>query len=161
MVPFFMLVTLIPFRKFYIELFENYGDLELVNKKKVYKILGFTRPQMLTMPYYACIFATFYLTLREVLQLFVISGKFIEYFKKKSNQFEILLISLSLVILWGMKKYTITTARELLSIPSAFLIILGEFLNLNILLNLKYFLQLPSSFLASSPIPQCRSICLC
>lgn len=147
MVPFFMLVTLIPFRKFYVEIFETYGQLEMINKKKVYKILGLTRPQLLLMPYYACIFATFYLTLREVLQLFVISGKFVEYFKKKSNQFEILLITMSLVILWGMKKYTISDARELLSIPSAFLIILGKLFDL--FLNSNYYLNILKQLLSS------------
>lgn len=126
MVPFFLLVTTIPFVKFYRDFFSTYGTPKIVNNKTIYTIFGITRSQFLSAPYYACIFATAYLSLREAMQLFVISDRYIDYFKKKSNQFEIMLIALSFVILWGMKNLTVKEIQNYLAIPSAFLIIFGE-----------------------------------
>lgn len=125
MVPFFLLVTIIPFGKFYKELFETYGKATIEKKKTIYTILGLTRTQVLSTPFYACIFATAYLSLREALQLFVISDRYIDYLKKKSNQFEIMLIALSIGILYGMKNFTGSQIQNYLAIPSAFLIIFG------------------------------------
>src|SRR5690349_9903689 len=91
MIPFFLMVTLIPFNKFYADIFKTYGELTMIKKKKVYKILGLTLAQFLKIPYRACLCATIYLTMRESFQLFVISDGFKNYFRKKSNQFEIII----------------------------------------------------------------------
>lgn len=125
--PFFLLVTLIPFRQFYIDIFKNFGEPfhDSTSNKTIYKIFGVTRTQVLSTPFYACIFATVYLSLREILQL-KISDRFIDYFKKKSNQFEIMLIALSCTILWAMKALTAAEIKIYMSIPIAFLIIFGE-----------------------------------
>lgn len=125
-VPFFLLVTIIPFGKFYRKIFETYGEPIMMEKKIIYTIFGLTRTQVLSAPFYACIVATAYLTFREALQLFVISGRKLDYFMKRSNQFEIMLIILSIVILWGMKNLSVTEIRTYLAIPSAFLIIFGK-----------------------------------
>lgn len=102
MVPFFLLVTLIPFNKFYSDIFKTYGEFTMVKKKKVYKILGLTLAQFLAIPYRACICSTIYLTFRESFQLFVVTERPQDYFKKKSNQFEILIIALSWTLFVGL-----------------------------------------------------------
>lgn len=126
MVPFFLLVTLIPFNKFYSDIFKNYGELTMIKKKKVYKILGLTLAQFLTLPYRACLCATIYLTLRESFQLFVVSDRIKDYFKKKSNQFEIIIILLSWTLLYAYTNLTLTQIKTYMAIPSAFIIIFGK-----------------------------------
>lgn len=126
MIPFMMLLTLIPFRKFYIDLFETFGVETMIKKKKIYKIFGLTLAQVLNWPYRICIASTIYMTVREALQLFVICDSFRDYFKKKSNQFEITIIALSWYVLWGIKNYSVTEIRTFLTIPSAFIIMFGK-----------------------------------
>lgn len=89
--------------------------------------------QWLSLPYRACIFATFYLSLRELFQLFFVSESVKEYFKKKSNQFEILIIVLSWTLLWAYRKLTLAEIQTYMAIPSAFIIIFGEIENFFIL----------------------------
>lgn len=125
MIPFFVLVTLIPFNKFYTDLFGKYGDMSMIRKKKVYKILGLTLAQFLSLPYRACVCATIYLTARESAQLFFISERLKDYFKKKSNQFEIVIIVLSWFVLYGMKAFKGDQISWLV-IPSALVIIFGK-----------------------------------
>lgn len=125
-VPFFLLVTLIPFGKFYSDTFEKYGTLTMTKKRKIYKILGITLAQFLTFPWYACILATAYLTLREAIQLFVIADSLKSYFKKRSNQFEIIIIVLSWFVLYGMKFLKLSDIKDYMTIPSAFVIIFGN-----------------------------------
>lgn len=127
MVPFFLLVTLIPFNKFYSDIFKEFGDLTLDKKgKKVYKILGLKLGQFLALPYRACIVATVYLTAREGFQLFAVSEGFKDYFKKKSNQFEIAIIALSWTLLWSYAYMSLSDIRTYMAIPSAFIILFGE-----------------------------------
>lgn len=127
MIPFFLLLTLIPFKKFYTDIFKEYGD-EYVTKKgtKSHTLLGMTLAQFFNMPYYACCFATIYFTLRELLQLFVVSDSYKGYFRKKSNQFEIIIIALSWFILYGLKNFSAAQIRTFMTIPSAFIIIFGN-----------------------------------
>ncbi|XP_070504577.1 uncharacterized protein [Chironomus tepperi] len=133
MIPFFLLLTLIPFDKFYMDIFEEYGEPYIKNNKTHYKLLGMTRAQLFELPYYACCFATIYITLRECLQLFVVCNSFKDYFKKKSNQFEIIIIGLSGFILYGMKFFLAIDTKTLLTIPSAFIIIFATVELLSIL----------------------------
>ena len=126
MIPFFLLLTLIPFKKFYTDLFEEYGESYMRNNRTYYKLFGMTRPELFDLPYYACYIATIYLTLRECLQLFVVCNSFKDYFKKKSNQFEIILIGLSWFILYGLKNFSASDTKIYLTIPSAFIIIFGN-----------------------------------
>lgn len=121
-----MLLTLIPFKKFYIDLFEEYGEPYMRNNKTYYKLFGMTRPQLFDLPYYACYIATIYLTVRECLQLFVVCNSFKDYFKKKSNQFEIIIIGLSWFILYGLKNFSASETKTYLTVPSAFIIIFGN-----------------------------------
>lgn len=129
MVPFFLLVTLIPFNKFYSDIFKQYGQLSMMKKKKVYKIFGLTLAQFLSLPYRACLCATIYLTFRESFQLFVVSDKLKDYFKKKSNQFEIVIIGLSWTLLYAYTNLSLAQIKSYMAIPSAFIIIFGEFGN--------------------------------
>ncbi|KAG5680224.1 hypothetical protein PVAND_009747 [Polypedilum vanderplanki] len=124
-VPFFMLLTLIPFRKFYIDVFEYLGEPTKVKNKTVYRIFGLTLAQFLNWPYRICIATTIYLTIRECLQLFFICDTFASYFKKKSNQFEVVIIALSWYVLYGIKNYSVAEIRTYLTVPSAVIIILG------------------------------------
>lgn len=127
MVPFFLLVTLIPFNKFYSDIFKTYGDLTLtLKKKKIYKILGLTLAQFLSLPYRICLAATVYLTFRESFQLFVVSDRIKDYFKKKSNQFEIVIIALSWTLLYAFSYFTLSEIKTYMAIPSAFIIIFGK-----------------------------------
>lgn len=129
MVPFFLLVTLIPFNKFYSDIFKEYGELTMVKQKKVYKIFGMTMAQFLSLPYRACVCATIYLTLRECFQMFFVSDRFQDYFKKKSNQFEIVIIALSWTLLWAFNFLKLAQIKTYMAIPSAFIIIFGGKLN--------------------------------
>lgn len=129
MLPFFLLVTLIPFNKFYSDIFKNYGELTMVKKKKIYKILGLTLAQVLALPYRACLCATIYLTFRESFQLFVVSDRIKDYFKKKSNQFEIIIIVLSWTLLYAFTNLTLAQIKAHMQIPSAFIIIFCEISN--------------------------------
>lgn len=126
MVPFFLLVTLIPFNKFYNDIFKTYGVETLVKKKKIYKILGLTLTQFLALPYRACICATIYLTCREAFQLIFVTERFTDYFKKKSNQFEIVIISLSWTLLWAYTNLSLANIKTYMAIPSAFIILFGK-----------------------------------
>lgn len=126
MVPFFLLVTLIPFNKFYNDIFKEYGELTMIKKKKVYKILGLTLAQFLTLPYRACVCATIYLTCRESFQLFFVSDSLKDYLKKKSNQFEIIIIGLSWTLLWAYNFLKYGQIKTYMAIPSAFIIIFGK-----------------------------------
>lgn len=129
MVPFFLLVTLIPFNKFYSDIFKDYGVLTMVKKKKVYKILGLTLAQFLSLPYRACVFATIYLTARESFQLFAVSDSIGEYLRKKSNQFEIIIIALSWTLLYAFTNFSLAQIKTYMAIPSAFIILFGESIN--------------------------------
>ncbi|CRK97404.1 CLUMA_CG010794, isoform A [Clunio marinus] len=133
MVPFFLLVTLIPFNKFYSDLFKTYGELTMVKKKKIYKIFGLTLAQFLSLPYRACLLATIYLTCREGFQMFAISDSFKDYFKKKSNQFEIVIIALSWTLLYAYTNLSLAQIKTYMSIPSAFIIIFATVELLSIL----------------------------
>ncbi|KAL7033754.1 hypothetical protein ACKWTF_007711 [Chironomus riparius] len=133
MIPFFLLLTLIPFKKFYTDIFEDYGEPYMRNNKTYYKLFGMTRAQLFDLPYYACYFATIYLTLRECLQLFVVCNSFKDYFKKNSNQFEIVIIGLSWFILYGLKNFSANETKTYLTIPSAFIIIFATVELLSIL----------------------------
>lgn len=128
MIPFFLLVTLIPFNKFYSDIFKTYGELTLtaIKKKKVYKILGLTLAQFLSLPYRICLAATVYLTFRESFQLFVVSDRIKDYFKKKSNQFEIVIIVLSWTLLYAFNYFKLAEIKTYMAIPSAFIIIFGK-----------------------------------
>lgn len=129
-VPFFLLVTLIPFNQFYKDIFQTYGVQSIgKNDKIIYRIFGLSMGQTLRLPYRACILATIYLTLRESFQLFFVSGSIKDYFKKKTNQFEIILIVLSWALLWAYLKLTLAEIKYYTAIPSAFLIIIGKILN--------------------------------
>jgi hypothetical protein len=119
-------VTLIPFRKFYKKLFEFYGDEIITNGKSVFKIFGFTRGQVLSLPYRACIIATLYLTLREFLSLFYITSSFKHYFKKKSNYFKVVMIIMSWTSLYAYNYCTVEFLKSHMTIPSSFIIIFGE-----------------------------------
>lgn len=130
MIPFFLLVTLIPFNKFYSDIFKTYGELTYtaVKKKKIYKILGLTLAQFLSLPYRVCLAATVYLTLRESFQLFFICDRVKDYFKKKSNQFEIVIIVLSWTLLYAFNNFSLAEIKTYMAIPSAFIILFGEIL---------------------------------
>jgi hypothetical protein len=125
-VPFFLLVTAIPFANFYERIFQDYGELTIVKKRKIYKIFGISRSNFLKSPWYACILATIYLSLRETMQLFFISDSMKNYIKRRSNQFEIIIIVLSIIILYGMKALTLQQIKNYMAIPSAFVIIFGK-----------------------------------
>lgn len=128
MIPFFLLVTLIPFNKFYNDIFKTYGEVTYtaVKKKKIYKILGLTLSQFLSLPNAVCFAATIYLTLRESFQMFLISDSVKDYLKKKSNQFEIVIILLSWTLLYAFHNFTLASIKTYMAIPSAFIIIFGE-----------------------------------
>lgn len=128
MVPFFLLVTLIPFNKFYSDLFKTYGTATIRKNKKIYEILGFSLGSFLSLPYRACICATIYLTLREAFQLFAVVGNVKDYIKKKSNQFEIVIIILSWTLLYAYTNMSLNDIRNYMTIPSAFLILFGKIL---------------------------------
>lgn len=129
MIPFFILVTLIPFNKFYVDLFKNHGDLTVTAaNKKIYKIFGLTLAQVLSLPYRICLAATVYLTLRESFQMFVVSDRIKDYLRKKSNQFEIIIIVLSWTLLYAFNNFKLAQIKTYMAIPSAFIIIFGEFL---------------------------------
>lgn len=131
MVPFFLLVTLIPFQKFYTDIFKEYGVMTMKKNKKIYKILGLTLAQILSLPYRACVCATLYLTCRESFQAFIVCAKLKDYLKKKSNQFEIIIIALSWTLLWAFKNLSTTQIKTYLAIPSAFIILFGKFFEIN------------------------------
>lgn len=131
MVPFFMLVTLIPYKKFYMEYFENYGEMTTVTigkkTKIVYKIFGISYTQFSKFPYKCCVVATSYLTLRESFQLFFVTSSLKNYLKLRSNQLEIMIITLSWILLWLYKYiYNQTKLVYYTTIPSAFIILLGK-----------------------------------
>lgn len=128
MVPFFMLVTLFPFRRFYIELFETYGELTINSKnKEVYLIFGVSFTQFSKIPFKCCVFATSYLTLRESFQLFFVTSSIKNYLRQRSNQFEIMIIALSWSLLWAYKYiHSLALIRYYTAIPSAFIVIFGE-----------------------------------
>lgn len=132
MVPFFLMVTLIPFNKFYSDIFKTYGEetiIETMKKtKKIYKIFGLTLAQFLSLPYRACVCATIYLTCRESFQAFIVCDKLKDYLKKRSNQFEIIIIALAWTLLYTYNKLNLTQIKTYLAIPSAFIILFGEFL---------------------------------
>lgn len=127
-VPFFMLVTLLPFRKFYFDFFEEYGQLTISTKgKKIYKVLGLTFSQFAKFPFRCCVFATTYLTLREVFQLLFVSTRIKDYVKQRSNQFEIAIIASSWTLLWAYNNiHSQQMLRQYTAIPSAFIVIFGE-----------------------------------
>jgi hypothetical protein len=130
-VPFFMLVTLFPFRKAYMEFFETYGELKTVvtaNKiKDVYFIFGVSFTQFSKVPFKCCVFATAYLTLRESFQLFFVTSSFKNYLKQRSNLFEIMIIALSWTLLWNYYYvYSVAKIRYYTAIPSAFIVIFGK-----------------------------------
>ncbi|CAO1409106.1 unnamed protein product [Diamesa tonsa] len=134
MIPFFLLVTFHPFRNFYNDIFKTYGTK--VGKKAVYKIYGIAPLTILSILYRTCIASTIYLTVWEALQLFWISDSMKDYFKKRSNQFEIVIIALSWFVLWGMKNLSLTKYNTWMTIPSAFIII---FATIELLSILPYF----------------------
>lgn len=130
MVPFFLLVTLIPFNKFYSDIFKDYGEeTSFYSKKKlrkVHKIFGLTLAQFTALPYRACFIATIYLSCREAFQMIFVSDSYKDYLKKKSNQFEIVIIALSWTLLWGYTNFSLAQIKTYMAIPSAVIIILGE-----------------------------------
>ena len=82
--------------------------------------------QVLSRPYRACILATVYLTIRELLNLFFVSETVKDYLKKKSNQFGIAIITMSWTLLYAYLKFSLAELKASMAIPSAFIIIFGE-----------------------------------
>ncbi|CRK92167.1 CLUMA_CG005804, isoform A [Clunio marinus] len=73
--------------------------------------------------------ATFYLTLREAIQFFWIIDSKVEYFKKKSNKLEMLMITSSWCLLYSI----VTKSYHTYQVSSAFIILLGAIELLSIL----------------------------
>lgn len=73
--------------------------------------------------------ATFYLTIRETIQFFWIIDNKMEYFKKKSNKLEMLMIFSSWILVFSL----VTHSFHSFQVSSAFIILFGAIELLSIL----------------------------